>query len=135
MNILKGQEKQLAKGLMHSEFQCSCNYKECQMTIVRKELLKAYEALRIEVDIPLKIGSGFRCQRHNHDISALGSSKRSAHCSGEAIDIHYVGALKDKYSPEEFTKLIIKHGFVFTYFNKDKSFFHLQVLEKDGDDS
>jgi len=49
-------------------------------------VMEAFELIRAELgDIPLNIGSGFRCLTHNRNIA---SEDTSQHTLGRAIDIH-----------------------------------------------
>jgi uncharacterized protein YcbK (DUF882 family) len=50
---------------------------------IQPELLKRLEALEVEVG-PVKISSGYRCEKHNKEV---GGESNSAHTRGYAIDI------------------------------------------------
>ena len=68
-----------------------------------------FEPLRIHLNIPIKISSGFRGNQLNSFIK--GASKNSQHCKGEAMDIK-IGAkgfhfIKDKL---DFDQLIWEFG-------------------------
>lgn len=121
--LLKGEDKQLCTGLLHSEVWCKCKYASCRATPIHKDMIDCYERLRIKLNVPLKINSGHRCAQHNYDS---GGSPKSFHQSFLAIDIAYTGALLN--FPQE---IVIKHiqeaGFQFSYYDSVKHFFHCQV--------
>jgi hypothetical protein len=48
------------------------------------DLIEKLERARDVAEVPFKINSGYRCLRHN---KAVGGKPRSAHLSGEAVDI------------------------------------------------
>ena len=69
---------------------------------------KVFEPLRIHLNTPIKINSGYRSLQLNKKI---GGSTTSQHCKGEALDLH-IGAkgfnfIKDKL---EFDQLIWEFG-------------------------
>lgn len=61
-------------------------------------LVDVVQEIRDELDMPLKITSGFRCPTYNRTI---GSKDTSQHCRGRAADI----AIPDSVDPEEFFEL------------------------------
>lgn len=123
-NLFKSDERQLCTGLLHSEFRCQCKHPSCKYTPIRGIFIEAYEKLRMKLNIPLKINSGYRCTYHNHDI---GGTPRSMHQSGLAIDIAYTGALLN-YPPDIVLKHITESGFHMSYFDDKKNFFHMQTI-------
>lgn len=64
-----------------SEFECSCG---CTGNMIDPELLFILETIRLDVGFPMTITSGYRCRPHN---IAVGGHKKSAHCTGQAVDI------------------------------------------------
>lgn len=71
-----------AQNFDRNEFACRCG---CGGNTVDAELLAVLETIREELgDHPIKIVSGFRCQRHN---AAVGGAKSSKHLLGKAADI------------------------------------------------
>jgi uncharacterized protein YcbK (DUF882 family) len=124
MRLLKHEERQLCLGLNHEEFRCKCQHPSCTSTPIRKELIEAYEKLRKKLNIPLKITSGYRCPLHNFGL--LGSSKKSAHMCGLAIDVGYVGELS-KLSIDEVIREIQGAGFHMSYYSASGNFFHMQI--------
>lgn len=122
-NILKGVEKQLCLGMLHSEVWCKCKHVSCKATPVHQEILDAYEKLRIKLNVPFKISSGHRCELHNHEV---GGTARSYHQYFLAIDVVYVGAITN-YPVDIVIKHATEAGFQFVYYNSEKNFFHFQV--------
>lgn len=83
----KGQGKRgmkLSENLSHHEFMCRCKYEDCTYTLVNSVLLQSFEKLRIDVQQPLYVRSGYRCQKHNTDV---GGVEKSRHMRGDAIDL------------------------------------------------
>jgi hypothetical protein len=122
-NILKGTEKQLGIGLLHSEFWCRCKHVSCKSTPIHQEFIDAYVRLRVKLNVPLRITSGFRCHLWNHEC---GGTARSYHQYGLALDFAYENAVTN-YPVEIILKHIQEAGFQFSYYNKEKNFFHIQL--------
>jgi uncharacterized protein YcbK (DUF882 family) len=55
---------------------------------LRDTCIKVIEPLRIALNKPIKITSGYRSKELN---KAIGGSKTSQHCFGEAVDLQVVG--------------------------------------------
>lgn len=78
-----------------SEFRCKCDYPDCDATgkMMSGELVAVLELVRdhytqlIGKPCIIKINSGHRCQRHNHDV---GGSPGSQHLSAKAADIRVI---------------------------------------------
>lgn len=83
----KGKSFQLSKNFSSLEFDCHCQYKECNTTVVDLELIDALERLRKKVK-PIHITSGYRCSRFNKDV---GGKLGSYHLVGRAADIYVEG--------------------------------------------
>lgn len=66
------------------EFKCRCKHPDCTRTLVLHSTIKSFERLRDRYSKPIRITSGFRCQKHNLDV---GGSFNSYHKIGAAIDI------------------------------------------------
>lgn len=90
--IPKKENVLLVHGLHHKEFLCKCKYDSCTVTLLSKKLMNAYQKLRIAFGKPLKINSGYRCQKHNIDE---GGKPNSWHQLGHAIDISTYGMSKE----------------------------------------
>jgi hypothetical protein len=107
----------LSKHVTLAEFQDSStattygiNNKMNESQIASAKLLceNVFEPLRIHLNIPIKISSGFRCVQLN---KMIGGSKTSQHTKGEAMDIK-IGAkgfnfIKDKL---DFDQMIWEFG-------------------------
>lgn len=70
------------------EFDCHCNLKTCQWTLVDTDLVLGLEKLREKREKPIHLTSGFRCLEHNHSI---GGKPGSTHTVGKAADIREDG--------------------------------------------
>jgi len=83
----------LSKNFSRSEF--ACNGKNCckNSAPVHPDLITALQALRDLIGFPLRIGSGFRCNKHNQ---AIGGASKSFHTLGMAADI----SCPSGFSPE-----------------------------------
>ena len=68
------------------EFYCNCG---CNELLLDTDLIKYLQYLRTELDIPLKINSGYRCIAHN---TAISGSVDSQHTKGKAVDISCVNS-------------------------------------------
>jgi len=64
-----------------TEFGCSCG---CGENKVKIDLLEALQEVREELDQPMAITSGYRCEKHN---LAVGGVSTSSHVQGWAADI------------------------------------------------
>ena len=121
MIILRKKEvKRLCKGLSNREFACKCSYPHCQMTLVSKALIKAYDNFRSLVGVRLIINSGYRCPQHNFDSQGKPCSQ---HQAGRAIDISRKSI--SHLSEEEIDHALKLSGFTFTKFYK--TFIHADV--------
>ena len=63
------------------EFQCGCG---CGKNNVKPDLVKLLESTRRQLQAPIVITSGCRCQTHNEDV---GGAPRSKHRVGKAADV------------------------------------------------
>lgn len=69
-----------SKYFTRAEFACPC----CNQCFVDTDFLKILHAIRESIGVPLRVASGYRCNRHN---DAIGGSKHSQHRAGKAADI------------------------------------------------
>lgn len=71
------------KHFMPNEFSCQCG---CGggFSDMDERLLLLLDAARTAADVPFRISSAYRCDRHNE---AVGGVEESAHTSGNAVDI------------------------------------------------
>lgn len=88
------------------EFDCKCG--KCDQTLVAQELVDKLEKLREFTRHPIEVTSGYRCQKHQDNLSSLGyeTVKKSSHQEGLAVDI-VCGAFDGKM----LTELAEKAGF------------------------
>jgi zinc D-Ala-D-Ala carboxypeptidase len=82
MNYKKNTYTQLSEHFNSSDFDCHCEYPECEDTEIEDKLIDALEDL-YELIGPIHIDSGYRCEKHNKDI---GGSPKSQHLLGMAAD-------------------------------------------------
>ena len=74
----------LSKNFSRSEFACKGTNCCGHSAPVHPELISALQALRDQLNLPLSITSGFRCNRHNESV---GGAARSFHTLGMAADV------------------------------------------------
>lgn len=72
------------------EFECPCGCGRADMT---HEFMVAIQSFREEVDAPMVITSGFRCEEHNKKV---GGAPGSAHVKGQGADWAKPNAPSDK---------------------------------------
>lgn len=70
----------IAKNFKLKEFQCTC----CKRVMIDSKLLEGLVLLRIMLDRPIYITSGYRCTRENERVKGY---KTSYHMLGMAVDI------------------------------------------------
>jgi len=70
----------LTKNFSKEEFACPC----CGEFKMDNGLVAFLQAVREYVDTPLKINSGFRCEKHNREVGGRSSSE---HLTGMAVDV------------------------------------------------
>ena len=63
------------------EFECPC----CRRVMLSPDLLVRVNHLRMVINRPLYINSGYRCKEENHKV---GEVSGSYHLQGMAVDIH-----------------------------------------------
>jgi len=74
----------LSKNFSRSEFACKGKHCCSNSAVVHPDLITALQELRELIGFPLRIASGFRCNKHNHEI---GGASGSFHTIGMAADI------------------------------------------------
>ena len=84
------------------EFECPC----CGVASVGQTLVNALEQLRLRLDRPIRITSGYRCRNHNGKV---GGGHNSQHLLGIAADI-----VVDGYTPNQ----ILVHAGAIAAFRK-----------------
>lgn len=75
---------QVSEHFHAKEFACHC----CGTLLLDERLVESLEALRALSDLPIRVNSGYRCERHN---AAIGGSPNSQHKLGRAADIVIAG--------------------------------------------
>lgn len=84
----------------YQELACKC----CKSLIIVPEFLDKLQILRSDYGSAMKITSGYRCQKHNSEVSMTGES--GPHTTGQAVDVYASG--KDAY---DLLHLALLHGF------------------------
>ena len=74
----------LSKNFSRSEFACKGANCCGHSAPVHPELISALQYLRDQLNLPLSITSGFRCNRHNESV---GGATQSFHTLGMAADV------------------------------------------------
>ena len=74
----------LSKNFSRSEFACKGTNCCGHSAPVHPELISALQDLRDQLNLPLSITSGFRCNRHNESV---GGATQSFHTLGMAADV------------------------------------------------
>lgn len=82
MKYLRGEMTLLSPHFFSLDFDCKCQYPECQFTYIDPNLIPALENLH-KLSGPFHIDSGFRCINHNKDV---GGKEHSQHIVGRAAD-------------------------------------------------
>lgn len=85
----KGHKIEFADHFRSNEFDCQCSYEDCFFTTVSYSLILRLDKLR-EMLGPIKVTSGYRCQRHQDDLRMSGIktvTKPSTHQRGSAADV------------------------------------------------
>jgi uncharacterized protein YcbK (DUF882 family) len=103
---------------------CSC----CGVSDMDEEFMKVLQSIRDEMQRPLKITSGYRCQKHNEKVSQTGKS--GPHTYAKAADILISGA-----DALRLFAVAQKHGVsgvgMSQKGNHNKRFIHLDILSPD----
>lgn len=83
MIYTKGVSEPVSLHFVSTDFDCKCDDKECVTTLLNEDLPRSLDKLWEAIG-PIKITSGFRCQKHNQSV---GGSERSQHLIGRAADV------------------------------------------------
>jgi zinc D-Ala-D-Ala carboxypeptidase len=84
----RGKNLPISQHFNSKEFTCSCGV--CSMQKVERELIKRLEEVRAIYGKPIKVTSGFRCERYQEALRAQGLQTavgKSTHSEGRAADI------------------------------------------------
>lgn len=80
----KDETGRLSEHFRVEEFHCGCAGADCHLTLLHPHLVSALQTLRSRLGRPLRLTSGYRCQRHNRQV---GGRRRSYHTRGMAADV------------------------------------------------
>ena len=73
-----------------SEFACQCTNKDCKEQRIHKDIISKLNSLRKEINEPIMVTSGFRCEKHQIALRNSGVNtvvaKKSTHELGDAVD-------------------------------------------------
>jgi uncharacterized protein YcbK (DUF882 family) len=87
----KGENYQLNKFFNTKDFSCQCKNTDCIDQKLDKDLLAKLTDLRVLINEPITITSGFRCKKHQAEVEKSGVStvvaKFSQHELGKAVDL------------------------------------------------
>ena len=76
----------ITRNFTTNEMACGC----CGKSDMDDEFMRVLQSIRDEMQRPLKITSGFRCEKHNSKVSSTG--KTGPHTFDKAADILISGA-------------------------------------------
>lgn len=102
--------EQLSKNFNEDEFRCPC----CGLVAMDTHLIEGLQYIRDHYRRPMKVTSGYRCEKHNKDV---GGKDDSSHLIGEAADIE-VGSSNQRFNLIKeaiyagFTRLGVGDGFL-----------------------
>lgn len=85
----KGSLKQFTENFSSYEFECNCDGKDCQEQKIELKLVAKLQWLRESLKMPLRVTSGYRCQKYQDRLTKKGlkTAKNSQHMLGRAVDI------------------------------------------------
>jgi len=89
----KGKLKQFTENFSSYEFECNCDNKDCKEQKIELKLIAKLQYLRESLKMPLRITSGYRCQKYQDKLAKKGlkTAKKSQHVEGRAVDIRPAG--------------------------------------------
>ena len=113
----KGAKINVSKHFVSSEFDCPCN--ACTVTLVQPDLVSKLENLRVAINQPLKISSGYRCESYQLELKLRGFETAkgiSQHQLGAAADLLCEGmtgeSLEHFARQAGFTSVGVGHSFI-----------------------
>ena len=111
----------LTKHFSKSELACKC----CGELVIDERFLDSLELLRFVYNKPIIVTSGYRCPKHNSEVSHTGET--GPHTTGKAVDIRCNG--QETYF---LVKIAIMFGFTGIGISQkgkgDSRFIHLDTL-------
>ncbi len=108
---------ELAPHLTYTEIACPC----CGLGFCTMDLLLAWTSLRLLVDSPILVFSGFRCASRNREVNGSPTTK---HLSGKALDISVVSLEPS----DELWTMILRSGF--TGIGRGVRLLHVDVRDR-----
>lgn len=84
IQLEKHNKERITNHLWSQEVQCKCGYAECRGYHMSLDTILAFEFTRRDFGKPIKVNSGFRCEKHNKDVGGVDHSR---HVLGQAIDL------------------------------------------------
>lgn len=126
IQYVKGINASLSSHFNSREFDCHCNYPDCTTTPVCGELVNLLEKFRTAVGCPVRINSGYRCEKYNKDI---GGEEHSQHVLGRAADVARVDGVQWTDTDRLMAEHIFANNGLGTYIlpNGRYLFFHLDT--------
>lgn len=100
------------------EFVCPC----CKANEMNPDVINRLQIIRDEIQKPIIINSGFRCQKHNKEV---GGKERSQHLIGNAVDIKF-----DCYTEKEQHLILQMSLSLFRGIGIHSDYLHLDLGEK-----
>ena len=97
------------------EFECPC----CKRVMLSPDIFARLNHLRMVINRPIYINSGYRCKEENHKV---GGAPGSYHLLGMAVDIH----VKD-YLLSDLLTIAQEIGFNGIGYYEEKDFLHLDI--------
>lgn len=86
----KNEDEALSPHFTTLELQCKCSNDSCQEQRISVELIQSLEIIRQNINIPIKITSGYRCHAKQEELRAQGLETAkgiSQHELGNAADV------------------------------------------------
>lgn len=85
----KGSREKISDHFRVREFDCRCKSPECKETLIDLELVELLERVREDLNFPIGVTSGYRCDSYHEELGKQGrqTAKNSTHCKGQAADI------------------------------------------------
>lgn len=106
-----------------SEFACQCTNKDCKEQRINKDIISKLNSIRKEINEPILVTSGFRCEKHQIALRNQGVNtvvaKQSTHELGDAVDVK-----PTRMRVSDFLNFCIKQ---FEAIGIAKSFLHLDL--------
>ena len=86
----KGARHSIGKHFSTQEFECQCTYPDCGEQRIATDLVHRLDDVRDELGAAIFINSGYRCTKHQRDLTAdptIETVSHSEHEEGNAADI------------------------------------------------